>query len=284
MAPRFLQLAKQTWFEWKADQAQEYGAAVAYFALFSMAPLLLIGIAIAGLILDPDVVERQIIAEVAAAFGPGAADTLRGVMDASQGGRGGWVGLVVGIVAVLVGATGVLVHLKRAMNHMWEVPPGPKAGITKLLRERGLALAMVLVIGFLLLLSLLASALLSLLAQRIDAWMVPDRWLLQAGEALLSFGMVTVLFAILFRVLPDVHVYWRDVWTGAAVTALLFTIGKEAIGLYLGNSSVSSTYGAAGSLIAILVWVYFSAMIFFLGAEFTQVHAKLGGRAIRPDF
>jgi membrane protein len=259
-----------------------FAASLSYYTLFSIAPVLLIAVSVAGMVFGEDAARGQIQAQLEELVGRGSAEVIGQMMISARKPEAGILATTLGIIALIFGATGVFVQLQDALNHIWDVKPKPRNGVIAFLRSRFLSFAMVLVIGFLLLVSLVVSALLAALgawfSNLIPGWTV--MW--QGVNLLISFGVITVLFAMMYKLLPDTHVSWRDVWLGAAVTSLLFSLGKFLIGLYLGRSAVASSYGAAGSLAVVLLWVYYSAQILFLGAEFTQVYARGHGSHSHP--
>jgi membrane protein len=248
-----------------------------FYTLFSLAPLLLIVISVAGLMFGEQAARGEILGQLSAHIGPGAASTVQDMLEALNQHDAGIGGTVLGVLALLVGATTVFAELSDAMNRIWRAPQPVPSGVWQLLRTRLLSLGLVLGIGFLLMVSLVASAALSALAR----WWGPAfgdfALLAQAVNAVVSLVLVTAVFAMIYKWMPSVRVAWRDVWVGAALTALLFTVGKSLIGLYIGTSGVTSPFGAAGSLVVLLVWVYWSAQIFLLGAEFTWVFAHRYG-------
>ncbi|MEO6194982.1 MAG: YihY/virulence factor BrkB family protein [Thermoanaerobaculia bacterium] len=276
-------LIKESFKGWKEDGALDLGAALAYYTIFSLAPLLLIVTAVAGLVWGGEAVQGQLVGQMQGIVGKQGAEAIQ-TMVANAGKQGsGVLATILGLVTILFGATGVFVQLQSALDRIWNVEPKPGAGIWSFIRTRMLSFGMILGIGFLLLISLVVTA----------GVAAAGKWatgLLPGGEALVniltfavSFALITLLFAMIYKVLPDVEIAWRDVWIGAAVTALLFTIGKFLIGLYLAHSTVASTYGAAGSLVVLLLWIYYSSQILFLGAEFTQVYATRYGSQITPS-
>jgi membrane protein len=278
-----LRLLKATFAEYNEDKVPLLAAALAYYTVFSLAPLLLIAIAIAGSVFGEEAAQGEIVGQIQGLIGQQGAEAVQVMLQNTQKpNSGGTIATVLSIVTLLFGATGVFGQLQDALNIIWEVQPDPKRGIKNFIQTRVLSFAMVLVIGFLLLVSLVISAVLAGVGNFFGS-MFPGFVLGgQILNVLISFGTITLLFASIYKFLPDVHVPWRNLWVGAAVTAFLFTIGKSLIGLYLGNSSVGSTYGAAGSLVVILIWVFYSAQILLLGAEFTQVYSKFRGSPIQP--
>jgi membrane protein len=267
-------LLKRTMAQWIEDQPFQLAAALSYYTIFSLAPLLIIVIAIAGFGFGEQAAEQQIVGKIQGTIGQQSAEAVQGmIQNASSQPKTGIIATIVGFVVLLFGAGGVVGQLQNSLNTIWGVAPKPGQGL-----ERFISFAMILGIGFLLLVSLVVSAAVTGLAQLIGDFLV----LAYALDLLISFLFITALFAMIYKFLPDVQIQWGDVWIGAALTSLLFTIGKFLIGLYLGHSSVTSTYGAAGSLITILLWVYYSSLIFFLGAEFTQVYATQYGSGVAP--
>ena len=277
------QLFKDTFSEWSEDKVPRLAAALAYYSAFALAPLLLIAIAVAGLVFGREAASNQIGQQLSGLLGPSAAESVNTMVKAASADKGGGIlASIIGIVTLLFAASGVFGELKDSLNTIWEVQPKPNQGFMTTVKQRFFSFTMVLGVGFLLLISLVLSAALGALGGVV----VGD----QAGESLIwktvnfvvSFGVTTLLFALIYKVLPDVKIQWRDVWIGALVTALLFTLGKAAIGWYLGRPGTTSTYGAAGSFVALLLWLYYSAQILFFGAEFTQVYAKAYGSQIEP--
>jgi len=264
----------QTILGWIRHRATERSAALAFFTLFSMAPVLYLTIAIAGAVLGRDVVRTELFAEAARLVGPEAAAFLSGVLEASaKHERGGLAG-VVGVAILVFGASAVFVQLQDSLNAAWEVEPRPGPLFKDLARKRLLSIGLVLVVGFVLLVSLVLSAALTALGDYLTRHEAAPVALLEAGNFVLSLLVITTLFALIYRILPDAEIAWRDVFLGAVVAASLFSIGKYLIGLYLGRTGLASTYGAAGSLVLVLVWVYYSSLIVLLGAEFTRVHSR----------
>ncbi len=264
--------------EWSEDKASRLGAALAYYTVFSLAPLLLITIAIIGFFYGDEAAQGQISSQMSQLVGPKAAEAIEGMIQGAGEKKGqGIFATVISIALLLFGASGVFVQLKDALNTIWDLPPqkAPK-GILGFLKSRVLSLGFVLGVGFLLLVSLILSAILSGVGNYMSG-VVPMASLLQALNFIVSFGVITVLFAMIYKFLPDIKLPWRDVWLGALFTALLFSIGKWLLGLYLGRSSMASTYGAAGSFVVLLVWIYYSAQIVFFGAEVTQVYSRTYG-------
>ncbi|BAS56280.1 MULTISPECIES: YihY/virulence factor BrkB family protein [Leptolyngbya] len=279
-----VRLLRDTVTEWNEDNVPLLAAALAYYTMFSIAPLLIIAIAIAGAIYGQEAAQGEIVGQIQGLVGRDGAEFIQSMIEnASKPGAGGGVATFIGIVVLIFGASGVFGQLQTALNTIWEVKPKPGRAVKSFLQARFLSFAMVLVIGFLLLVSLVLSAILAGISAYFGAFLPGSIAIGQILNFVISFGIITLLFASIYRFLPDVHVPWKNLWVGAAVTALLFNLGKFLLGLYLGNSGVSSTYGAAGSLVVILIWVFYSAQILLFGAEFTQVYSKYRGRPITPS-
>jgi membrane protein len=276
-------LVKDSFNEWKEDDALQLGAALSYYTIFSLAPMLLVVIGVAGIFWGPEAVRGQLVGQLSGLVGQQGGEAIQ-TMVANAGKHGnGVLATIIGLVTALFGATGVFSQLQSSLNRIWEVEAKPGQGIWSFVRTRLLSLGMVLGIGFLLLVSLVISAGVAAMQNWATGLMPGAEVLVRILTFVVSFALVTLLFAMIYKVLPDVKIAWRDVWIGAAVTSLLFTIGKFLIGLYLGRSSVASGYGAAGSVIIILLWIYYSSQILFFGAEFTQVYASHRGSRIEPD-
>ena len=280
-------LFRETFREWRDDNATRLAAALAYYTTFSLAPLLVLVIAIAGLLGGREAAQNQTMAQVQDLLGVQGKEFVQGMIESASKPSTGMAATIIGVVTLFFGALGVFGELQNSLNTIWEVKPKPAKnfidGIKRFVGRRLLSFAMVLGTGFLLLASLVLSAALSALGGYIGTrWLVADLWL-QAINFFISFGVITLLFAMIFKLLPEVKMAWKDVWLGAAFTSALFTLGKSLIGLYLGRSQVGSTFGAAGSLAILLIWIYYSAQILFFGAEFTQVYANRYGSKIEPD-
>ena len=277
------QFLKTTINEWVEAEPFQLAAALSYYTLFSLAPLLLIAIGVAGLVFGREAAQNQIVETLQGMIGQDSAKAVQEMIQASsEKPKTGMLSTIIGFVALLFGAGGVVGQLQTSLNKMWEVTPKPGQGIWGFLRQRFFSFAMVLAIGFLLLVSLVVTAVLSSFTSMLSSFLGDATFVAHAIDILVSFGFVTLLFALIYKYVPDVEIQWRDVWVGAALTSILFTIGKYLIGLYIGTSGVNSTFGAAGSLITILVWVYYSSLIFFLGAEFTRVYATQYGSGVAP--
>lgn len=277
-------ILQQTVNEWLEDRAPMLGAALAYYTVFSLAPLLVISIAIAGFVLGQEAAHGQIFAQMRALIGDDGARAMQDmVQSASSKPTTGIIATVTGLVTLIFGASGVFGQLQTSLNIIWGVEPKPGRGVKGIVKDRFLSFSFILVVGFLLLVSLLLSAAITFVATWVGGVAVGTEVLAHVVNIVLSLGIITLLFALVFKFLPDAKIAWHDVWIGAFITALLFSIGKFALGLYLGSSSVGSSFGAAGSLIVLLVWVYYSAQILFFGAEFTQVYANRLGSHVVPS-
>jgi membrane protein len=275
-------LLKEASCAWVGDNAPSLGAALAYYTVFSLAPVLIVVIGIAGLAFGREAAKGEILQQMQALVGPAGAATIQTIIQRANQPALGIIASIVGVVTVMIGASGAFLQLQCALNQIWKVKPKSESFWMSALRKRSLSFGLVLGTGFLLLVSLALSAALAAVATFMGHLLPIPAFLLESVNFLLSFAVITMLFAMMFKVLPDTEVAWSDVWMGAAVTALLFTIGKMLIGLYLGKSSVASAYGAAGSLVIVLAWVYYSAQILLLGAEFTHVYAKRRGSRVGP--
>jgi membrane protein len=276
------QFLRDVWAAWSEDKAPRLGAALAYYAVFSLAPLLLVAIAIAGAVFGRDAAEGQIVGEIRGLIGDTGATAVEAAVRNAAKPTSSAIASAVGLLVLLFGASGVFGQLQDALNTIWKVKPKPGRGLRGTLEDRFLSFAMVLGIGFLLLVSLVLSAALAAAGKFFGAVLPVPETVLHALNFAVSFAVVTLLFALIYKILPDVRISWRDVWVGAVVTSFLFSIGKLLIGLYLGHSSVGSTYGAAGALVIVLLWMYYSAQILLLGAEFTRVFAKRRGARTAP--
>jgi membrane protein len=279
-----VRLLKETAQEWQEDKVSLWAAALAYYTMFSLAPLLLIAITVAGGIFGEEAARGQLDNQLQGLLGQDGAAVVQSMLQNTQkSSSGGIVATVIGIGTLMFGASGVFGQLQDALNTIWGVKPRPGLGWMSFVKSRFLSFAMVLVIGFLLLVSLMLSAILAGISTLFSNQFGNFAILGQLLNFAISFGVITLLFASIYKFLPDVRLPWKDLWIGAAVTALLFNIGKFLIGLYLGSSGVTSTYGAAGSIIVILLWVFYSAQIILVGAEFTQVYARRRGGGMRPS-
>lgn len=275
-------LFKETFDEWNEDKAPRLGAALAFYTVFSLAPLLIIVIAIAGMFLGVEAAQGKIDEQIRGLVGPQGADLIQAMIASARKPQEGILATLIGLSTLVVGGLGAFGQLQEALNTIWEVTPKPGRGIKGVIEDRFASSTLVLGVGFLLLVSLVISALLSAVGNWVSGFLVDFAILAQILNTVLSFGVITLLFALIFKYLPDVEIAWRDVWVGALITSFLFTVGKFLIGLYLGSGSVGSAYGAAGSLIILLLWVYYSTQILFFGAEFTQAYANRFGSKIKP--
>jgi membrane protein len=255
-------------------------AALAYYTLFSIAPLLVVALGIAGLVFGEEAAPGQIFGPLQSLLGAKSADAVQNAVAAATIKSSSWFATVIGIGTLLVGASAVFAELQDALNTIWDVKSPPITGWWDIVRKRLLSASMVAVIGFLLLVSLAISAMLNAIGAYMGGVLPVSALVLEAVNFLVSFGVITLLFAAIYKVLSDIDNQWSDVWIGAIATAALFTVGKTAIGLYIGQAALDSTFGAAGSLIVLLVWVYYSSLILFFGAEFTHVYARRRGSQV----
>ena len=276
-------LLGETFVEWYDDRAPRLGAALAFYTVFALAPGLIFIIALAALLLGKEAAQGQIVSQVEDLAGYAGAQAVRAAIESARSAGGSLLATSLGVVTLIFGLWGVFGELQDALNTIWGVTARPGRGLIGIVKQRFWSATMVVGIGFLLLVSLAASAWLAALGKFFSRVLPLPAAALETANALLSFVIITFMFAVIYKLLPDVKIAWRNVWTGAAVTAVLFTIGKTLIGLYLGRSTVASVYGAAGSLIVILLWVYYSAQIVFFGAEFTKVYSRRFGPMVVPD-
>lgn len=268
-----LPMLKETFSKWSDHEAPRLGASVAFYTLLSFAPLLVLLAALAALVFSRETAQNGLIDEARQMIGDRGADTVKSLLENAQKPASGVFASVMAFVTLLFGASGVFSELQSALNLVWDATPQNASGIMGMLREKLFSFGMVLSVGFLLLALLVISAGLAFLGKFFGGLVPMPPAVLEGMNFLVSFAVITVLFALMFKYVPAIHISWGNVWTGALGTALLFTIGKLLLGLYLGKASVGSAYGAAGSLVAMIVWVYYSAQIFFFGAEFTRVYA-----------
>ncbi|HMI83445.1 MAG TPA: YihY/virulence factor BrkB family protein [Polyangiaceae bacterium] len=277
-----LALVKRTFSEAGDDKIPRLAASLAYYTLLSLSPLLVLAVAVAGLVFGEDAARGQIGQQLQEVFGPEAGEAIQSMLANAKKPESGVLGSIVGIVVLLFGASGVFGELQDSLNTIWEVQPKPGRGILGIVKDRFLSFTMVLGVAFLLLVSLVISAGLA----AVGKWFTSldgVEWIWQIANFAISLGLITLLFALVFKVIPDVKIRLRDVWLGALVTGALFTLGKFLIGLYVGKAGVASPYGAAGSLVVLVVWVFYSAHILFIGAEFTQVHVRAKGASVEPS-
>ena len=260
------------------------GASLAYYTLFALAPILVVAIAIGGFVFGPDAVRGQIVGQVQGLVGPDGGQAVQAMLEGAAHRGGSGLATAAGIITFFLGATGAFLELQTDLNTIWRVKPKESGSFIRvLIMQRVISFGLVVALGFLLLTSLLVSAALSAIHNYLGATFTGLVVLWEALNVLLSLGVITLLFALIYKVLPDVKLGWSEVWVGALVTAGLFTIGKLLIGLYLGTTSMASTYGAAGSVIIVLVWVYYSAQVILLGAEFTRAYVEQFGRRPPPE-
>ena len=281
--PAVLRLFRTALAAWWNDNVPRLGASLAYYTLFAVGPILLVAIAIAGLVFGDEAVRGQLVGQMDQLVGREGARAVQALLAGASQRKAGVLATVIGGVTFVVAATGAFLELQAALNTIWRVKPRPGVNLKGFLLDRLRSFGLVVAIGFLLMVSLAVSAALAALS----GWLgrrspgLPLLW--NAVNVLISLGVITVLFAMLYRFLPDVRLRWRDVWIGALVTAVLFTIGKQLIGLYLGQSSTASSYGAAGSVVVLLLWVYYSSQIVLLGAEFTRVYTRRQRSTPEPE-
>ncbi|MBP7148508.1 MAG: YihY/virulence factor BrkB family protein [Acidobacteria bacterium] len=284
MNPRVVwSLLLDTYNNFYLDKVPRLAASLAYYTLFSLAPVLFIAVAVAGLVFGPEAARGEIVHQIDYLIGREGAEAIQGLLQRAWQPGTNVAATIVGIVTLLVGATGAFVELQDALNTIWGVLPKPGQGLVALLKVRLTSFLMILGIGFLLLVSLVISAGLAAATKFLGGYFAIPPFIAEAANVIVSLMVFTVLLAMIYKILPDVEIRWHHVWIGAALTAVLFTVGKFLIGLYLGRSSVTSTYGAAGSIVIILLWVYYSSLILFLGAEFTQVYASRFGAGVYPS-
>jgi membrane protein len=267
------ELAREYW----SNRPMELAAALSYYTLLSLAPLVLMAVAVAGLVFDRATVESRMVTEMRLLVGAEGSEVVQTVLRHARDREKGALSVIIGTVVLLFGATTVFAQLQSSLNRIWKVDQGGEGSVLWVfVKERLLSLAMVLAIGFLLLVSLVVSAAVAAFGETALGGLTDAAVVLQGLNALVSLIVITLLFATIFKVLPDAPVAWRDVWVGAVITALLFSVGKSLIGLYLGRTSIGSPYGAAGSLVVMTVWVFYASLIVFFGAELTYLRSKRG--------
>ena len=280
MITYFWTLLKKTIVAFIDDGVLSRGASVSFYTVTSLAPLLLIVVAIAGLVFGRDAASNAIFAQFNTLVGPESANMLQAIIKGASDKVAGTIATTVGLVTLLITASGVFGEIQTSLNAIWKTSPQGTT-FTRLVRARAASLGLVAVLGFLLLVSLVVSTVLNALSGYIDSFLPFGSVILHLANTVISFGLLTLLFAAIYKILPDIGLHWRDVWVGASVTSFLFTIGKTLISLYIGSSAVASTYGAASAIVVLLLWIYYSSQIFFLGAEFTKVYAEDRG-SLRP--
>lgn len=267
-------LLKETVSAFIDDGALSKGASMAFYAATSLAPILLIVIAVAGLAFGNEAAQNALVGQFESIMGHQSAEFLQSALSNAAGKSSGVLATIVGAVALVITASGVFGEMQSALNTIWKADPQGTT-VSRLIRARAVSIGLVAALGFLLLISLAVSAAVSALGDYVNNWLPAGKFILAAVNAVVSFALISVLFAAIYKVLPDRKLEWRDVLVGAIGTALLFEIGKSTIGWYIGTSAVASTYGAAGALIVVLLWIYYSSQIFMLGAEFTKAYAGL---------
>ncbi len=274
-------LLAATFRSWIDDNAMRLAAALAFYTVWSLGPLFLVVLSVVGLVYGHDAAQGHVVDALTQLVGPAGATGIRDVIVHASNSGHSVVANVIGIVMLVVSASGVIVELKASLDQVWRVTPKQTTFLVTL-KERFFSLTMILGMGFLLLVSLLFNAALSALGSRLGGRIPGGEWLWHAIHFVVSLGLSTAVFGLMFKVIPDAKVRWRDVWIGGAVTAVLFTVGQVLIGIYVGKTSIGSAYGAASSLMIILVWIFLSSCILFLGAEFTRVYAEMYGGDIAP--
>lgn len=272
----FLPLLKETLASWNAHKAPKMGAALAYYTTFAMAPLVMLTVGIMGLVVERSDARAAVVTQLSTLIGKEGGTIAEAILTHSAKQQTGLWATIIGVVVLLVGASGVFAELQDSLNTIWGVPAREHPW-RALIRERLLSFAMVFVLGFLMLVSLLLSAGIAAIGAGMQGWAPGFAAVWESANSLVSFVVMTLLFAAIYRILPDVSIAWRDVWTGAALTTALFILGKYLLGIYIARSAFASMYGAVGSLVILLVWVFYSAQIFFFGAEFTCVFARRNG-------
>jgi membrane protein len=275
-------ILKETIREFSQDRVLRLSAATAYYAIFSIGPLLVLVVGLAGLAMGEDRVRQEVVRQLEGWLGPKSASLIESMMTTHRNG-GSLLATVIGGAALVFGAAGIFGQLQDSLNTIWGVTSRPGKSIGAFIRDRFFSMTMVLGIGFLLLISMVLTALVNGFAEYIGSLILLPDWVAPAFNVLLSLGVVCVLFALIFKVLPDVKIRWKDVWVGAAGTAILFTIGQHLLGWYLGRQSTASAYGAGSAFVVVLLYVYYAAILLYLGAEFTQVCARRRGSTIEPS-
>jgi membrane protein len=276
----FKKLVGEAIENWFVHNVPRLGASVAFYTLLSLAPLLIVVIAVAGAVFGKEAAQGQLVWQISDLIGRDGAETVQTLLKGAQEPMAGGLATVLGLLTLFYGAGTVVAELRDAMNTIWCVPAKNQTGlrsIVSMLRDRTVAFAIVLGIGFLLLVSLAVNAALSAVGERFQYMFPVAPWVFKGIDFLVTYVVITILFAVMYKWLPNLYIEWRDVILGALITSLLFGLGKYLIGVYLGTAGIASTYGAAGSLVVVLIWVYYSAQIFFLGAEFTRAYAQLYG-------
>jgi membrane protein len=281
-------LLKETVDEWQRDKVSQMAAALAYYTLFSIAPLLVIAVAVAGAVFGQEAARGEVVAQIQGLLGKAGAEVVQTALANTQNPQSGngIVPFIISTLALIFGASGVFIQLQDSLNAVWNVEPSPQAGVKAVVRKRIFSFAMVITIGFILMVSLIVSTTLAALSTFTNQLFPALESLWRLVNIGISLGVFTLLFALIYKYLPDIRIAWKDVLVGALFTSILFSIGKELLGLYLGNGSFGSAYGAAGSVVTILAWIYYAVQIMLFGAEFTQVYTRKYGshREIRHEF
>ncbi|PBB40317.1 BrkB (serum resistance)-like protein [Mesorhizobium sp. WSM3866] len=281
-------LLKESVSGYMDDNALSHGAAIAFYATTSLAPILLIVVAVAGLVVGNDAAQLALSAQISGVMGPQSADLLKATIETASRPWSGALATIIGLVTLLITASGVFGEMQQSLNEIWKVEPRAMS-LSRLVRARAASLGLVAALGFMLLVSLAASTAISVLADVINQHLPFGELIVSSINTIVSFALIALLFAAIYKVLPDRSLKWRDVAVGALVTALLFTIGKSLIGWYIGSSSIATSYGAAGALMVVLLWVYYSAQIFLFGAEITRAYSVSSGsradlrRVMKPE-
>jgi membrane protein len=281
--PRWLKILIIAGKNWNEDNAFKHSAAVSFYTLFSLAPITIIAVGVAGFFFGREMATKQFSGQMSQLVGASSAEVIQKAMEANALEDKGKMATALGILLLMVGATTVFGQMQDSLNSIWSVTSKPsRSGWIVMIVQRLISFAMVLTVGFLLLTSLVLSTALTATIHLAEGWLSVPPWVLRGADLLIGLVIITVLFALLFKVLPDVKVRWREVWLGAFVTAILFSVGRLLIALYLGHSTIASSYGAAGSLVALLIWIYYSCAILFYGAEFVRAYRLDHGLAVQP--
>lgn len=276
-------ILKTTVVNFFEDDSMSYASSIAFYTIFSLPAILIIALSIGAAFYERNVVQEELLSQVSRLVGPDSAKEIEAILSQATFDSTSTFAKIVGVITIIFSATTVFISLQASLNKIWGIKPKPKRGLVKFILNRLLSLAMVASVGFLLLVSLVIDALLVIFQGMLSKILEGiTLYILNAVNIMISLVLITVIFGLLFKVLPDAKIKWRDVWVGAGVTTVLFTIGKFLIGFYLGNSTFNSAYGAAGSLVIILVWVYYSTVIFLFGAELTSVYTEMTGSQIQP--
>lgn len=279
----FLSLLIKSGKGWSDDKVTVWSAALSYYTVFSLAPLVLIIVSIAGLVLGRQAVQGELMGQLSGILGESGSSFVQKTVEHSANTSANIISAVISVVTLILGATGVFGQLKQTLNVIWGIETKKSNGILGIIRDRILSVSMILVIGFLLIISLVASSVISLIQTYFASYLPFPSSIIELINFLVSYALIAVLFSLIYKILPDVQTKWRYVLVGGALTSLLFTIGKTLLGIYIGSSSVTSTYGAAASLVVILIWVYYASQILFFGAEFTKYYALEHEKTIRPS-